>query len=75
MKLQLVILAAAAVFSCDAQARKKKNPKKNPKNARIVSLGPRPYYLVDEMAPSFLKTKLGKLITDRLDHILLMTPL
>ena len=26
----------------------------------IVSLGPRPYYLVDQMKPSDLKDKLGK---------------
>lgn len=26
----------------------------------IISLGPRPYYLVDEMKPSDLKDKLGK---------------
>ncbi|KAI2495656.1 glycerophosphodiester phosphodiesterase [Fragilaria crotonensis] len=30
------------------------------KKKKIVSLGPRPYFLVDTMAPSFLKTKLAK---------------
>ena len=41
-------------------AAKGKMKSKKPKTAPVVSLGPRPYYLIDTMEPSFLKTKLGE---------------
>lgn len=38
----------------------KKGGKKSKHDKVVVSLGPRPYQLVDSMVPSFLKTQLGK---------------
>lgn len=54
MKLTVVNFACLAAVASAAT-------KKGSKKSTIVSLGPRPYFLVDSMEPSFLKTKLGTL--------------
>jgi hypothetical protein len=56
MKFTVVTFACMAALASAAS-------KKPEKKSTIVSLGPRPYFLVDSMEPSFLKTKLGKLRT------------
>jgi hypothetical protein len=53
MKFILAVLAITGV----AQAAEEKDDL-----AHVVTLGPRPYYLVDEMIDGALKEKLGELI-------------
>jgi hypothetical protein len=43
--------------------------------ARIVQLGPRPYYLVDSMKPSFLKDELSKYSLPWKDYVKYQSPL
>ena len=53
MKLSVALLAVAQV----TRAAEEKADL-----AHIVTLGTRPYYLIDEMKPSELKDKLGKIL-------------
>jgi hypothetical protein len=58
MKLSLLTLSTLGVLATAGKGGKSKNKKRHHKS--IVTLGPRPYQLVDSMDPSFLKTRLGK---------------
>ena len=57
MLFRPLILTSIAVLAAAGTTTQKE--KKND----IVSIGPRPYFLVDTMEPSFLKDKLGKFET------------
>jgi hypothetical protein len=57
--MKLTLLTFTCVAALASAASKKPDKSKNKKPA-IVSLGPRPYFLIDSMEPSSLKTKLGK---------------
>jgi hypothetical protein len=57
MKLLLIPLSVICVAATGKGAKK---GQKEHREKSIVTLGPRPYQLVDSMDPSFLKTQLGK---------------
>ena len=78
MKVVIIAIAVLALFS-DAEAKKHRSLKgrhlkgKKGKGKKgkgpVVQVGPRPYFLVESMKPSFLKDHLGKIHTCAVDPV------
>ena len=57
---QMIFRSFIAACAVGIAAAKGEIESKKPKTSPVVSLGPRPYYLIDTMESSFLKTKFGE---------------
>jgi hypothetical protein len=62
MKFSLLALSFFVAGAQAAKGKKSSSRGSSDDNHAVVQLGPRPYYLVDTMKPSFLKDQLRKLL-------------